>query len=203
LFDYRITAKEIKMTLKVVAENRDLIPLYLTQNGLNGFGVEVGVQKGIYSKILLQNSCLQKLYLVDTWRKLKSDYKDIANVGPYGHLQAMMQTFLNVYDFNQRAVMLREESVEAADLFPDGSLDFVYLDGDHTEIGIKRDLNAWYPKVKKGGILSGHDFFDGTVAAGAPCDCAVKSVVTEFARRIDNEVMVTAEKDFPSWLVQL
>jgi hypothetical protein len=201
-FNYRITAKEFKMSLKVIAENRDSIPFFLTEKGLDGFGVEVGVQKGQYSKILLQNSRLQKLYLVDTWRKLPSSYKDIANIGPYGHLQAMMQTYLNVYNFNDRAVIFREESSEAAQLFPDGSLDFVYLDGDHTEVGIKRDINAWYPKVKKGGVLSGHDFVDLVRGVnGAPCDCAVKTVVTEFARKTDKEILVTAEKDFPSWLV--
>jgi hypothetical protein len=52
------------------------------------------------------------------------------------------------------------DSVAAANTFPDRSLDFVYLDGDHSLKGCTRDIVAWAPKVKAGGILAGHDYYD-------------------------------------------
>ena len=56
--------------------------------------------------------------------------------------------------------MLRTDSVAAAATFADQSLAFVYLDGDHSLDGFKRDFYAWFPKVQPGGIIAGHDYYD-------------------------------------------
>jgi hypothetical protein len=56
-----------------------------------------------------------------------------------------------------RCVFHRLDSVSASKLFPDGFFDFVYIDGDHSEVVIE-DVKAWYPKVAPGGMLSGHDW---------------------------------------------
>jgi hypothetical protein len=47
---------------------------------------------------------------------------------------------------------------EAAQYFDDGSVDVVFVDGGHSYEVVKADILAWLPKVKKGGILAGHDF---------------------------------------------
>jgi len=49
-------------------------------------------------------------------------------------------------------------SVDAAKQFPDGSISWLYIDGNHTFEGLVSDLAAWVPKVKSGGIISGHDY---------------------------------------------
>src|SRR5262249_3794937 len=53
---------------------------------------------------------------------------------------------------------LKMSSEKAALLFEDGSVDFVFVDGDHGYEAVKRDLAAWFPKVKAGGVLAGHDY---------------------------------------------
>jgi hypothetical protein len=53
--------------------------------------------------------------------------------------------------------LLSQPSVEAALQFSDGSVDFVFLDGSHTMGAVLDDIDAWRPKVRPGGILSGHD----------------------------------------------
>jgi predicted O-methyltransferase YrrM len=53
---------------------------------------------------------------------------------------------------------IRQFSVEAAKGFDDGSLDFVYIDGAHDFSNVVNDLAAWTPKVKKGGLICGHDY---------------------------------------------
>lgn len=54
--------------------------------------------------------------------------------------------------------LLRMKSHEASIFFPDEYLDFVYIDGDHKYEEVKRDIECWFPKVKKGGCIGGHDY---------------------------------------------
>ncbi|MFZ4855259.1 MAG: class I SAM-dependent methyltransferase [Desulfuromonadaceae bacterium] len=57
-----------------------------------------------------------------------------------------------------RANLIRKPSVVGAAQFVDGYFDLVYIDGDHTFAGVMADLQAWYGKVRKGGIICGDDF---------------------------------------------
>ncbi len=52
------------------------------------------------------------------------------------------------------------DSSKSADKFEDGSLDFVFIDADHVRVNFERDVKAWLPKIKKGGVLAGHDYCD-------------------------------------------
>lgn len=56
-------------------------------------------------------------------------------------------------------VFVRKPSLEASRDFKDGSLDFVYIDGSHDFDNVIIDIVHWAPKVRKGGIVSGHDYF--------------------------------------------
>ena len=53
--------------------------------------------------------------------------------------------------------IVRSISWEAADLYPDNSIDFVFVDACHDYDSVSKDIFAWYPKVKVGGIIAGHD----------------------------------------------
>ena len=57
---------------------------------------------------------------------------------------------------------IRMCSWEAPAIYDDNSLDAVYIDGDHIYESVRKDIHAWYDKVKPGGILSGHDIFNCT-----------------------------------------
>jgi len=57
-----------------------------------------------------------------------------------------------------RITKLKAFSVEAARLFPDGSLDFVYIDALHEYEPVRSDIDAWLPKVRPGGAMGGHDY---------------------------------------------
>lgn len=54
--------------------------------------------------------------------------------------------------------VIKMRSDYAADLFKDGTIDFCFIDADHNYEGVKRDILAWLPKIKKGGIIAGHDY---------------------------------------------
>lgn len=93
---------------------------------------------------------------------------------------------------------IRAESSEAAANFADGSVDFVFIDANHTAEFVRRDVLAWLPKVKPGGIIAGHDY-------NLPHE--VKPVVDEiFGSRlitIPSDDFDAIERPFYSWKVQL
>ena len=70
------------------------------------------------------------------------------------------QTFLdNMKKANIKNITSHQmSSIEASSLFPDNSLKFVFLDGSHTYDDVCADIEAWWPKVKQGGILGGDDY---------------------------------------------
>jgi predicted O-methyltransferase YrrM len=66
--------------------------------------------------------------------------------------------FTNIEPVKKYINTLIGYSFEKVDFFEDNSLDFVFIDGDHTYDGISRDINDWWPKIKPEGILAGHDY---------------------------------------------
>ena len=80
--------------------------------------------------------------------------------------------------------MRKEYSPQAADSFVDESIDLVYIDALHDYESVSADIRAWYPKVREGGIIAGHDYllssWPGVVAA-----------VDEFAEEEGLEVLKT------------
>jgi hypothetical protein len=134
-------------------ENRDQIPQLLADRGYSGVGVEIGGHLGEYSAKLLSHSKLSRLYSVDTW---SAEFPGLpAGMNPF---HSFSECADRLWKHGHRAVMLRLPSVEAADLFKDNSLDFVYIDGNHTLESVTSDIAAWWPKVRRGGVCAGHDY---------------------------------------------
>jgi hypothetical protein len=129
---------------------------FLTSKNLIKKGVEVGSFKGKFARTILEK-WEGVLYMVDPWYELE-DYNDMSNIGL--NQDAYLEAMRSINDFRDRAYMLRCLSKQAVDLFPDESLDFVYIDGNHEYSYVVQDIKLWYPKVKKGGIVAGHDYLD-------------------------------------------
>lgn len=118
-------------------------------------GAEVGVERAKYSEVLLRENPLLQLTCVDAWRAYRG-YRDHVD-------QRKLDRFFDeakerLQPFVGRVGFLREFSVDAAALIPDRSLDFVYIDAAHDFASVAADLRAWSPKVRIGGIVSGHDY---------------------------------------------
>ena len=98
-----------------------------------------------------------RLYCVDTW--LGSD-----NVPHHQDFRLRYPSMFPIFAENVRQYRGEEvicplilPSVSSSALFPDGSVDLVFIDGNHGYTNVKQDISAWLPKVKPGGILCGHD----------------------------------------------
>lgn len=144
-------------------------------------GVEIGVHKGDLSWRLLGSNRNIFLYLVDPWEECAADSTylttedHINRFSQDEHDEAMRQALNNVEMFSGQFRVLRMTSAEASKQFPDESIDFVFIDGDHSYEGCSLDISLWYPKLKDGGLLSGHDYRDGR-------NYGVKRAVHEFAK---------------------
>lgn len=122
-----------------------------------GIGVEIGVQHGYNSQLIKESGWKGELVCVDIWED-KDAYK-------------VFQEIKEVYSLTE----MKGKSVDCANIFSDESLDFVYIDADHSYESVKADFNAWYPKVRTGGIISGHDYGEN--------DCiGVKQFIDEFMK---------------------
>ena len=122
----------------------------------DGVGVEVGTFKGEFSKEIVQRFT-GTLFMVDVWNELGDEYIDASNHknfegGVYG------ECMNNIKGYEDRAIMIRANSKIASNFFEDNSLDFVYIDANHAYEFVKEDIELWYPKVKSGGYVMGHDY---------------------------------------------
>jgi hypothetical protein len=149
----------------------------LNSNGLVGQGVEVGVWRGDFSYWFRDRWQGEVLHLVDPWEKL-NDYDDIRNTDfDPADYKYVLQRFAR---FGKRINMIRGLSVEAAKVLPD-DLSFVYIDANHSYHHTLQDLTTWWPKIKPGGILAGHDLFSMTHPS-------VTGALVKFAQLADLEV---------------
>jgi hypothetical protein len=123
----------------------------------NGKGVEIGVFKGHFSKVIL-SKWGGTLYMVDVWRGLGDEYEDMSNHN--NHSDAFLNAMKNIEGTEDRGVMIRATSKVASEIFEDESLDFVYIDANHAYDFVVEDINLWFPKLKKGGVFAGHDYLD-------------------------------------------
>jgi hypothetical protein len=122
---------------------------------------EIGVWKGDFSHRILLSTAPLHLHLVDPWR-FEPQWPARWYGGSAARSQADMDAiYLDVvrrFCDVPEIVIHRLPSGEAAELFPDKSFDWVYIDGNHSHSEVLSDLRSWWPKVRPGGDLAGDDY---------------------------------------------
>ncbi len=152
-------------------------------------GVEIGVQWGISAVAFVQHGCF--MYLVDPWVA----YGSVEGLPKWDAIQEEIfsecRSRLDPYDDGRHFAILRMRSADAARYIPN-HLDFVWVDGDHSYAGVANDMETYWPKIRRGGILCGHDY-------GENADCEVKIAVDEFAELNSKK---SFEKRLPCWVIR-
>lgn len=138
-------------------------------------GAEIGVKKGMFARHILDKVPGSSLVCVDPW----------APTPGYDHWdhEKNYREFLAV-TAGKATTVLRMTGHEAAEHVPDGSLDFVFIDGDHRYEAVKQDIADWAPKVRKGGLVSGHDIDK------YPVECAVRAMYAAYETGANSVWMV-------------
>jgi hypothetical protein len=114
-------------------------------------GAELGAHAGKFTEQLLMTFPGLTMFAVDTW------------ISRPGYATYDFPTIRRDFDrrtkrFGGRAKPLHMDTLAAASQVADGSLDFVFIDADHSYEGVAADIDAWRSKVKAGGLLCGHDY---------------------------------------------
>lgn len=122
-------------------------------------GAEIGVDKGRFSKWLCykMRKNKPKLFLIDPWLAYKEyvefhhDKDQIERDNVYEQAKKRLAPF--------NCEFIKKFSMDAVKDFKDNSLDFVFIDGNHTFEFVINDIAEWSKKVRPGGIISGHDYY--------------------------------------------
>lgn len=156
-------------------------------------GVEVGVERGHYSKVLLVENPKLHLYCVDAW----AAYDGYREHVPQERLDGFyLETDARLNSVAPgRYTLIREYSLKAAQSFEEESLDFVYLDANHTYDDVTADLEAWAPKVRPGGIVSGHDY-----CHRSSLNYGVIEAVDDYAAHHGVSLFILKGDRSPSWM---
>jgi len=128
-----------------------LLYSWANESGVNGSAVEVGTFSGENAVVMAQY--FKSVVTVDPWANGydNDDHASNANMA-----EVEKKYFDRIKDLKNIS-HLKLTSLDASSEFEDASLDFVYLDGDHQTDAVVLDIDAWKPKIRKGGILAGHD----------------------------------------------
>lgn len=122
-------------------------------------GVEIGVFAGEHAEELLKPELgLEKLYLIDPYEAYTEEDRPVAEGEHTFDSELPGKVKEKLKRFGKRVVYIYKPSLKAVKGFKDGSLDFVYIDGNHDYQEVRKDIRVWYPKVRIGGIIGGHDY---------------------------------------------
>jgi hypothetical protein len=148
-------------------------------------GVEIGVASGGNARNLLGELPIKKLWLVDPY----TSYFEGGRVCDCSKEKEEAKRALS--KFSQ--VVFVEKTSEEAVKDIDGNLDFVYIDGNHDYLFVKKDIELYYPLVKVGGVIGGHDY--------SPFYLGVIRAVSEFAEKHNFKMGIDFFVAFSDWWI--
>jgi len=175
---------------------------FLNDRGLLEEGALVGIFNGHFAEILRRDWKGDCLHCVDAWLTAKDDSKHIDKYNfPQWKCEHMHnEAHRRLDSFAGRINMCRMRPGDAAKLFEDESLSFVYIHDKHYFEAVWDNLEIWSRKVRPGGILAGHDYLDGMLPSGF---FEVKTAVDTWADRRSLKVYCTGEEVWRSWIIEI
>jgi hypothetical protein len=178
----------------------DFLQKVKTYLPLNPVCVEIGVHEGFFAKNIYDILNPSKLYLIDPWTisadknspqpTYQGELMDLNTAySTNDNLLQVKQTFQNQI-IDHKVIIQKNFSYDAVDNFVNEYFDFVYIDATHIYECVKADLNMYFPKLKKKGLMCGHDYIYHT-------SFSVIQAVDEFiSQNNGNIILKSNEGDF-------
>jgi hypothetical protein len=158
---------------------REALGFYLNEMGLTGEMAEIGCAFGGFTRMVLPQWKGKLYYMIDPWKAQDVKiYKEAQ--GTPDKYEQWHQDCQRVAAEDARVRVIRDYSVEASKKFKDGQLDHVFIDGNHAYPNVLEDMDSWWPKIRLGGLMGGHDFYNDTTK---PHWCEVEAAVRRWTEQ--------------------
>lgn len=119
--------------------------------------VEIGSYQGESTTIFSQHFTDSKIFAVDTWsHNYEMDLNTNNHIDVENNFNSIILNYPNI-------IKIKMSSENFSNIIADNSIDFVYIDGDHSYEGVSTDIIKWKNKIKKGGYIGGHDYVEDRV----------------------------------------
>lgn len=154
----------------------------------NSVGCELGIFEGEFSQILVNSNKFDKLYLVDTFSGKAYNFGK-----EYEDASVLENKAKNRFESYPVIEVIKNDSLSFLKSMPNNSFDFIYIDTIHSYEQTIIELEEAYRTIKNSGLICGHDYclqFSGVIRA-----------VTEFCEKYMHKILVTQEKDYPSFIL--
>jgi len=181
---------------------RDDLGRFLETRQPRGLGVVLGVGRGDFALRLLADwTSAQGIYLVDPYIHIWQGYDDPSNLSDRDHQLVFEELRNRLAMYEGRYVLVRDFSHSFAEVFRSGGTapglpTFIYIDANHAEKALERDLSLWWPLLAPGGVLAG-----STYTNDATGRVAVQAVVDRFVARNRLSLYLTHDDVPPSWFI--
>ena len=162
----------------------------------NLIGIEIGVCGGEHALSLLENLSIERLYLIDPYDMYEGYAEGKKHYGvdqpPLDKTEILARELLEQH--KNRIAWIKKLSADAVKDIS-GQVDFVYIDGNHAEPYVKEDIENYFPLLKKGGVIGGHDFYNGFQREH---DGVINAVVKFVAAHANLRLQV----ELPDWWIE-
>lgn len=185
-----------------MVKTRTDFPTFLDEKGIVGTGVELGVFKGHFLEHMARNwkGC-ERFFGVDNFEYKRNSHPGANSNISYQEtseiLSEMKGRVQRLNDLKITTTIIQSDSAAAAGWFADNSVSFCYIDASHDYRSVMGNLKAWWPKIKSGGVIAGHDYFNASYRHNL---IEVKRAVDDFFYSVAT-VNFTPERRLPSWYV--
>jgi len=153
---------------------------------------EIGVEYGGFTDTYF--SIEHEIHLIDMWQTDGNDYYFSSRPG---QVEDGYSTILNKYGNLNNVKIVKMKSLDASKLYYDNYFDWIYIDADHSYQSVKEDIIYWFPKLKEGGMISGHDIDPSPYDLNFEKYGVNKAVYEIFG----SSVKLTDEHYYKSWYV--
>lgn len=190
LFEFDENQKTLPIRLR--GDRRSHLPRIFKNAGFVE-GAEIGTWEGDYANTLLRKVPNLHLSCIDPWKSY-GDFNETCNDSDL--MEEAYKKTLEILK-GRNVTIFRNTSQEAAEKIKDGSLDFVFIDGNHNLPNTIFDISTWERKVRLGGIVAGHDY---VIKRYPPADIHVKIAVNAWidAYQIRPWFLLT-QSQWPTW----
>jgi hypothetical protein len=200
--DHRIDLAERLTRLAALPESdrlyfRNGLGDFLNNHHLLGTGVEVGAADRNFAHIILKSWEGQALHFIESGESI-SLTSDQSQVEISVNCIQLDSTKVHLPHWGDRIQTHRLDSRQAANQFADQGLDFVSLNGSHSGRELRDEIDIWFPKLRRGGLLLGQDCLGQQLSE---CGAGVQSTILQWERDNCLQVGCTSEKNFASWYV--